>query len=44
VLPRADPELEPLLEEEFYAEPPELKERLDMEENRGRCVPEDEPP
>lgn len=30
-----DPELDPALEEESYAEPPELKARLDIEENQG---------
>ena len=29
-----DPELDPALEEEFYIEPPELKARLDSEENQ----------
>ena len=29
-----DPELDPALEEEFYVEPPELKARLDVEENQ----------
>jgi hypothetical protein len=29
-----DPELDPALEDEFYEEPPELKERLDIEMNQ----------
>ena len=32
-----DPELDPALEEEFYVEPPELKARLDIEENQEFC-------
>ena len=30
-----DPELDPALEAEVYVEPPELKARLDIEENQG---------
>lgn len=43
LLPKVDPELDPLLEQEFYPEPSALKERLDIEENQGGSLSADEP-